>query len=156
MPVHVIILWVVQIHQCQSVLAIMTLTGSWFIIKSIPNNLCQNVMPERYYHLFFYCFSGDFARAVRANGTMKLGIYHSLYEWFNQLYLMDKANNFTTRFFSMVYYPKHYVYSLCLSGDIVSQDIHCVLKLVVCFWQRFEIYLFGWQCYNTSLPLKQI
>ena len=78
-------------------------------------------MPEQYYHLLFYCFSGDFARAVRANGTMKLGIYHSLYEWFNQLYLMDKANNFTTRFFSMVYYPTHYV-----------AYIHCAYLVMLC------------------------
>ena len=145
MPVHFIILWGVQICLCQSVLAIMTRLWSWFIIKSIPKNLCQNFMPGRYYHLLFYCFSGDFARAVRANGAMKLGIYHSLYEWFNQLYLMDKTNNFTTRFFSMVYYPKHVVYSLCLSGDIMSQDVldicSCYSKWG-CFMWRFKLRMF--------------
>ncbi len=28
---------------------------------------------------------------------VKFGIYYSLFEWFNPLYLKDKANNFTTR-----------------------------------------------------------
>lgn len=30
---------------------------------------------------------------------MKFGLYHSLYEWFNPLYLHDKANNFQTQEF---------------------------------------------------------
>jgi alpha-L-fucosidase len=30
---------------------------------------------------------------------LKFGVYHSLYEWFNPMYLMDKANNFTTQTF---------------------------------------------------------
>ncbi|KAK3102504.1 hypothetical protein FSP39_011859 [Pinctada imbricata] len=39
---------------------------------------------------------GELADAVRFNTDLKFGLYHSLYEWFNPLYLQDKANNFTT------------------------------------------------------------
>ena len=48
---------------------------------------------------------GELNRAVRAsispmtNKPIEFGVYHSLYEWFNPLYLKDKHNNFTTSHF---------------------------------------------------------
>ncbi|XP_065216614.1 alpha-L-fucosidase isoform X1 [Planococcus citri] len=39
---------------------------------------------------------GELATAVRNSTNLKFGLYHSLYEWFNLLYLNDKSNNFTT------------------------------------------------------------
>lgn len=36
----------------------------------------------------------ELADAVRTNTTMKFGLYHSLYEWFNPLYMSDKAKSF--------------------------------------------------------------
>jgi alpha-L-fucosidase len=48
---------------------------------------------------------GDLAREVkRVNSTqtklpLKFGVYHSLYEWYNPMYLNDKVNNFTTQQF---------------------------------------------------------
>jgi len=41
---------------------------------------------------------GDLGKAVRDNG-MHYGLYHSLFEWFNPLYLEDRKNNYTTREF---------------------------------------------------------
>jgi alpha-L-fucosidase len=41
---------------------------------------------------------GDLAEAVRAE-NLTYGLYHSLFEWFNPIYLQDKANNFNTRNF---------------------------------------------------------
>ncbi|KAH9508466.1 hypothetical protein Btru_055281 [Bulinus truncatus] len=41
---------------------------------------------------------GDLATAVRRKG-LRLGVYHSLFEFFNPLYLKDKQNNFTTQEF---------------------------------------------------------
>ncbi|CAG2100456.1 unnamed protein product [Medioppia subpectinata] len=41
---------------------------------------------------------GDLATAVRSAG-LYFGVYHSLFEWFNPLYLKDKENNFTTNTF---------------------------------------------------------
>jgi alpha-L-fucosidase len=48
---------------------------------------------------------GDLAVAVKnvtsphTSKVLKFGLYHSLYEWFNPLYHVDKANNFTTQHF---------------------------------------------------------
>jgi alpha-L-fucosidase len=42
---------------------------------------------------------GDLANAIRANTTLKFGLYHSLYEWYNPLYLADAKNNYTTDLF---------------------------------------------------------
>ncbi|XP_069692576.1 alpha-L-fucosidase-like [Periplaneta americana] len=42
---------------------------------------------------------GDLANAIREKTDLKFGLYHSLYEWFNPLYLYDKGNNFSTQLF---------------------------------------------------------
>ncbi|XP_067002311.2 alpha-L-fucosidase [Anabrus simplex] len=42
---------------------------------------------------------GDLARAIREKTDLKFGLYHSLYEWFNPLYLYDKENNYETQLF---------------------------------------------------------
>jgi alpha-L-fucosidase len=48
---------------------------------------------------------GDLAYEVKrvmspqTKQTLKFGIYHSLYEWYNPMYLQDKANHFTTQEF---------------------------------------------------------
>ncbi|KAK7499558.1 hypothetical protein BaRGS_00009210 [Batillaria attramentaria] len=42
---------------------------------------------------------GELADAIRNKTQLKFGLYHSLFEWFNPLYLQDKANNFSTQDF---------------------------------------------------------
>lgn len=42
---------------------------------------------------------GELAGAVRSYTNITFGLYHSLYEWFNPLWLADKQSNFTTRTF---------------------------------------------------------
>lgn len=44
-------------------------------------------------------YAGELATAIRNYTNLKFGLYHSLYEWFNLLYLEDKKNNFTTKYF---------------------------------------------------------
>ncbi|KAG6440413.1 hypothetical protein O3G_MSEX001294 [Manduca sexta] len=39
---------------------------------------------------------GDLAKAVRAEG-LKFGVYHSLYEWYNPIYLEDRRTGFATQ-----------------------------------------------------------
>ncbi|EZA56254.1 hypothetical protein DMN91_009980 [Ooceraea biroi] len=39
---------------------------------------------------------GELAKAIRSNTHIKFGLYHSMYEWYNPLYLADKRSNFTT------------------------------------------------------------
>mmetsp|Transcript_11606 Transcript_11606/g.22143 ORF Transcript_11606/g.22143 Transcript_11606/m.22143 type:complete len:474 (-) Transcript_11606:987-2408(-) len=69
--------------------------------RDIPSTWQWNVMdvgPRR-------DLLGELAHAVRqttspmTNQTLHFGVYHSLFEWFNPLYLQDKANNFTTSLF---------------------------------------------------------
>lgn len=43
---------------------------------------------------------GELANAVRSKTGLVFGVYHSLFEWFNPLFLQDKRNNFTTSYFS--------------------------------------------------------
>ena len=43
--------------------------------------------------------AGELAKSIRAKTDLKFGVYHSLFEWFNPLYLQDLENNFTTQTF---------------------------------------------------------
>ncbi len=45
---------------------------------------------------------GDLAAALRNRTNITFGVYHSMFEWFNPLFLEDKQNNFTTRLFADV------------------------------------------------------
>lgn len=42
---------------------------------------------------------GDLANSIRKNSNIKFGLYHSLFEWFNPLYLSDKASGYTKQDF---------------------------------------------------------
>ena len=40
---------------------------------------------------------GEFSQAAKQSPRIKLGLYHSFFEWFNPLFQLDSKNNFTTR-----------------------------------------------------------
>ncbi|CAD5123803.1 DgyrCDS12114 [Dimorphilus gyrociliatus] len=42
---------------------------------------------------------GMLADSIRRKTNIHFGLYHSLYEWFHPLYLMDQANKFKTNYF---------------------------------------------------------
>lgn len=42
---------------------------------------------------------GELAEAIRNTTDLHFGLYHSLFEWFNPLFLFDKSNSFKTRTF---------------------------------------------------------
>jgi alpha-L-fucosidase len=65
-----------------------------------------------FYSISFDKLVGDLANAIRNRTDLVFGLYHSLFEWFHPLYLLDKQNNFTTKYFSQVcqlinYYQKN-------------------------------------------------
>ena len=39
---------------------------------------------------------GELAKAVRSHSDIHFELYHSLFEWYNPLFLNDKKNNFNT------------------------------------------------------------
>lgn len=42
---------------------------------------------------------GELAASVRQNTTMRFGLYHSLFEWFNPIYLSDQESSFKEKLF---------------------------------------------------------
>ncbi|XP_013409767.1 alpha-L-fucosidase isoform X1 [Lingula anatina] len=40
---------------------------------------------------------GNLSAAIRKNTDLRFGLYHSLYEWYNPLYMRDKANGYWTQ-----------------------------------------------------------
>lgn len=44
----------------------------------------------------------DLAKSIRNRTSIRFGLYHSLFEWFNPLYLSDKAQSFATQDFVKV------------------------------------------------------
>jgi len=58
--------------------------------------LWEHLIPKNEKHLIFP-FSGELAQAVRKNTNLVFGLYHSLFEWFNPLYLKDQANSCHTQ-----------------------------------------------------------
>ena len=42
---------------------------------------------------------GELANSIRKNTNITFGLYHSLFEWFNPMYLDDKASNWTKQDF---------------------------------------------------------
>jgi alpha-L-fucosidase len=45
---------------------------------------------------------GELASAIREKTQLRFGLYHSLYEWFNPLYLSDKSSSFKNQDFVRV------------------------------------------------------
>lgn len=43
---------------------------------------------------------GEIATTLRKNTDLRLGLYHSQFEWFHPLFKADAANNFTTTVFA--------------------------------------------------------
>ncbi len=77
---------------------------NWNVMDVGPKrDLVGKINKSTFYWIHFDKFVGDLANAIRNRTNIVFGLYHSLFEWFNPLYLLDKQNNFTTQYFSQVY-----------------------------------------------------
>jgi len=65
----------------------------------------------------------ELAGAVRAVGGVRMGLYHSIFEWYHPLYLADKAANYTTRrYVDEVYYPQAQDLNRLYRPDLIWSD----------------------------------
>ena len=46
-----------------------------------------------------YSNIGELAEAVRKHTNLRFGLYYSLFEWYNRLYVQDRDNKFETQHF---------------------------------------------------------
>ena len=67
------------------------------------------------------------ANSVKKKTNMHFGLYHSLFEWFNPLFLKDKANNWTTNEFVVV--RKYNIYVEAKISILVTR-FYFVIKLL--------------------------
>ncbi|PVD39014.1 hypothetical protein C0Q70_01641 [Pomacea canaliculata] len=66
---------------------------------------------------------GDLANAIRSKTDIHFGVYHSLFEWFNPLYLQDVKNNYTTQdFVATKTLPELYELVNTYKPDVVWSD----------------------------------
>lgn len=71
----------------------------------------------------FLTLTGEFSNAIKKSG-LRLGLYHSLFEWFNPLYVKDKANNFNTQDFVKVSIINSLSYNYKLEGFLYISFSH--------------------------------
>ena len=82
---------------------------------------------------------------------MHFGLYHSLYEWYNPLYLQDKANNFTTQdFVRLKTLPELYELVNTYRPEVIWSDGDWEVPEEVDYWNA--THFLAW-LYNDS-PVK--
>lgn len=79
---------------------------------------------------------GDLAKAIRSKQPhIHFGLYHSLYEWFNPLYLTDKNNSFNSNYFveakTMPELIELVMYATFLNYSIFHVEFFLVVKKYV-------------------------
>ena len=52
-------------------------------------------MQQKEIALLSVIFTGAIANSIRSRTSIHFGLYYSLFEWFNPLYLSDQEANFT-------------------------------------------------------------
>ncbi|XP_071081732.1 tissue alpha-L-fucosidase-like [Haliotis cracherodii] len=93
---------------------------------------------------------GELTTALRNKTDLKLGLYHSLFEWYNPLWLQDQANNFTTNnFVTRKTMPELYHLVKTYLPDMIHSDGDW--EATDTYWQSKEF--FAWM-YNDS-PVKE-
>uniref|UniRef100_H2YIK7 alpha-L-fucosidase n=1 Tax=Ciona savignyi TaxID=51511 RepID=H2YIK7_CIOSA len=66
---------------------------------------------------------GELAHSIKNRTSMHFGLYHSLYEWFNPLYLEDKENKFqTNRFVAEKTLPELYELVKAYEPELIWSD----------------------------------
>ncbi|EGI64546.1 Plasma alpha-L-fucosidase [Acromyrmex echinatior] len=72
---------------------------------------------------FWNNWKSELAEAIRSKTDLKFGLYHSMYEWYNPLYVTDKQNNFTTdRFVIHKIIPELYELIETYKPEVVWSD----------------------------------
>ncbi|XP_050411916.2 alpha-L-fucosidase [Patella vulgata] len=92
---------------------------------------------------------GELAASIKTNTSIHFGIYHSLFEWFNPLFIQDKKSNFTTQnFVKQKTMPELYELTNMYKPDVIWSDGDS--EAPSDYWQSKEF--LAW-LYNDS-PVK--
>lgn len=97
-------------------------------------------------------FTGELATSIRKRTSMKFGVYHSLFEWYNPMFEADRKNGFKTRDYVEVGGPLHQVpgysrWMLFHRALIMNHCVHPIGKIII------DQLLIG-QIYNVILIKK--
>ena len=88
--------------------------ANWCSPESFNWNACDNG-PKRN-------LVADLTSSVRSAG-IRMGLYHSIFEWYHPLYLQDKANGYnTSRYVDEVYYPQAVELNKAYQPDLIWSD----------------------------------
>lgn len=70
-------------------------------IESLGITVISYTFPRLHIDIIMHSVTGDLAKAFRSKAPhVHFGLYHSMFEWFNPLFLEDKENNFSTNVFA--------------------------------------------------------
>ena len=76
-------------------------------------------------------YTGDLAAAIRNYSDIHFGVYYSLYEWFNPLWLEDVANKFETQYYVEVSVQVYYMSSIQTTVWINIEVLSSVITLKI-------------------------
>lgn len=88
--------------------SLFSLSGAKYVVLTSKHHEGYTLWPSKYTYSWNSVdvrphkdLIAELSEAIRTKTDIRFGLYHSLFEWFNPLYLEDKKNGFKTKHFSV-------------------------------------------------------